>query len=172
MKLRERFEQWVDTKLLAYIFRVSEQPMLFGELLNANKIVQDGMKIDGNIQGFRLSLGRAYLVYIIFWHIVIVPPSLIFHKFLINIDCHVLILLAVLFTGVFFGVFSIFNEYVQERMARKVVKNAWKNHFPHFSYEQHAAEVAKIYSEALEKEIHHKDMRLHILNNIVAKDEK
>ena len=168
MSLKSRFDKFVDERLLPYVFRVSEQPMLFIELLNANKLFQEGMRIDGNVQGFRISLGRVYLVYIIFWHIVIVPPALVFHEFLAKVDCHLLILIAVFFTGLFFAIFSIFNEYLHERMALKTIKEAWINHFPHFKYEQHAREVAQIYSKALEEEIHHKDMRLYILNNMVA----
>lgn len=158
----------IDTKLLPYIFKVSDQPMLFEELLHANKIYQDGMSLEGTIQSYRMRIGRAYLVYLILWHLIFGIPAGIFHKYLATIDCHLLILLAVLFTGLFFAIFSIFSEWLHEKMALQMIKKAWKNHFPHFKYDLHAREVATIYNRALQEEVHHKDMRLYIFNNMVA----
>ncbi len=144
--------------------------MLYGELLQANKTYQEGMNLEGTIPGFRMILGRAYLVYLAFWHFIIAVPIILFHEQMREINCHMLILVAVLFTGLFFSIFSMFSEWMHEKMALLVIKKAWKNHFPHFSYEQHAAEVARIYNQALEEEVHHKDMRLYILNKMVKSD--
>ena len=160
----------IEKRLLPFIFKTSDQPMLFGELLQANKTYQEGMSLEGTIPGFRMILGRAYLVYLLFWHLIIAIPIGLFHHELRAIDCHMLILVAVLFTGLFFSLFSLFSEWLHEKMALLVIKKAWKNHFPHFAYEQHATEVATIYNEALEHEIHHKDMRLYILDKLVKSD--
>lgn len=167
MSLKASFDRWVETKLLPFVFKISEQPMLFSELLSANKTYQDGMSLEG-MSGFRLLLGRTYLVYIVVWHLLIGIPIGLFHKAFMDIDCHMLILVAVLFTGIFFATFSIFSEWLHEKMALQLIKKAWKNHFPHFKYDQHAAEVATIYTQALEDEVHHKDMRLYIINRIVS----
>ena len=168
MSLKEKINILIDTKLLPFVFRISEQPMLFSELLTVNKVHQDGMNPEPTMLGFRLRKERAYLVYIVFWHIIFGPPALIFHKLLIKIDCHALIIFAVLFTGVFFATFLMFSEWLQERITEKLIKKAWKIHYPHFKYEQHAQEVANIYARAYEEDVHHKDMRLYIYNNMVA----
>ncbi|MEA1920979.1 MAG: hypothetical protein U9N52_14165 [Campylobacterota bacterium] len=167
MSLKEKFNTFIETKLLPYIFKISDQPMLFQELLHANKVYQEGMSLEGTIQGYRMRIGRAYLVYLILWHFIIGVPAAVFHTFLATIDCHLLILVAVLFTGFFFAIFSIFSEWLHEKMALQMIKKAWKNHFPHFKYELHAKEVATIFSQANQEEVHHKDMRLYIFNNIV-----
>ncbi len=167
MSLKERLNLFIETRVLPYVFKISDQPLLFSELLHANKTYQDGMNLEGTIPGYRMILGRTYLVYILIWHVIIAIPIGVFHQVLIRIDCHMLILVAVLFTGIFFAMFSIFSEWLHEKMALQLIKKAWKNHFPHFKYDQHASEVAQIYTQALEEEIHHKDMRLYIINRLV-----
>ncbi len=167
MSFKDKIETLVDTRLLPFIFKISEQPMLFSDLLTVNKAQQEGMKPESAMLGFRFRKGRAYLVYVILWHLILGIPALFFHGMLIEINCHALIILAVLFTGVFFATFLMFSEWLQERMTLKLIKKAWKTHYPHFKYELHAKEVASIYKQAIQEDIHHKDMRLYIYNNLV-----
>jgi hypothetical protein len=167
MSIKNKIVQLIDERLLPFVFKISEQPMLFQELLTVNKLHQDGMTPDPSMLGYRLRKERAYLVYIVLWHIVFAPPALIFHQFLIKIDCHALIIFAVLFTGVFFATFLMFSEWLQERITDNLIRKAWKIHYPHFKYEQHAKEVASIFAKAHEEDVHHKDMRLYIYNNLV-----
>ncbi len=169
MNLQEKINRLIDTKLLPFIFKTSEQPMLFSDLLMANKANQEGMRPESAMLGFRFRKGRAYLFYIVLWHIAFGIPALIFHSFLVKIDCHALIVFAVLFTGVFFATFLMFSEWIQERMTLNLIKKAWKIHYPHFKYDQHAQEVATIYKQACQEDVHHKDMRLYIYNKMVAK---
>lgn len=165
MKIKSR--SLTDEKIIPYVFSLSDGPMLFRDLLKTNKMYQEGLKLEGKIPGFRLSIGRSYLVFIAIWHLILLPSSAIFHKVLAKIDCHLLILMAILFTGMFFATYAIFKEYLIDTVALKIIKSAWENHFPHFDYDLHAKEVAKIYSEALEKEIPHKNMQLYILDRLV-----
>ncbi|DAB39392.1 MAG: hypothetical protein A2552_08575 [Sulfuricurvum sp. RIFOXYD2_FULL_44_160] len=156
-----------NDKIIPYTFALSDGPMLFRDLLKTNKMYQEGLKLEGKIPGFRLSIGRSYLVFIALWHLILLPASALLHTVLAKIDCHLLILMAILFTGMFFATYAIFKEYLIDTVALKIIKTAWENHFPHFDYDLHAKEVAKIYSEALEKEIPHKNMQLYILDRLV-----
>ncbi|MFZ2889591.1 hypothetical protein [Sulfuricurvum sp.] len=165
MKFKNR--QFTDEKIIPYVFSLSDGPMLFRDLLKTNKMYQEGLKLEGKIPGFRLSIGRSYIVFIAVWHLILLPSSALFHKVLAKIDCHLLILMAILFTGMFFATYAIFKEYLIDTVALKIIRKAWENHFPHFDYDLHAKEVAKIYSEALEKEIPHKNMQLYILDKLV-----
>ena len=61
----------------------------------------------------------------------------------------------------------MFKEYLIDKVALKIIKKGWENHFPHFDYDLHAKEVAKIYSEALEKEVPNKNLQLYILDRLV-----
>lgn len=158
-----------DDKIIPYVFTLSDGPMLFRDLLKTNKMYQEGLKLEGKIPGFRLSIGRSYLVFIALWHLILLPASALFHTVLAKIDCHLLILMAILFTGMFFATYAIFKEYLIDTVALRIIRTAWENHFPHFDYDLHAKEVANIYSEALEKEIPHKNMQLYILDRLVEK---
>ncbi len=161
---------FIDNVILPYIFRISEAPIRFEELMQANKVYNDGMPVDAHLLGYRLRLGRMYLVFVIFTHLFILPVTLIFHKVLATIDCHYLIVVAVLFTALFFASFTLFKEYMTELMTLRRLKEAWKIHFPHFSYAKHSKEVAGFYKEALAKEIHHRDLSRYIIDKIVGVD--
>lgn len=160
---------FIDNVILPFTFRVSDEPMLYRELLLANKLFDDGMKLEGKIPGMRIRVGRAVLVFAILFHlIIIVPATAIFHAPIAKLDCHVAIIASVIFTGFFFSMYFIFKEWLIDRMARSRIKAAWKNHFPHFDYKAHHKEVTAIYSKAIEDEIPNKELQLHILNKLVA----
>lgn len=165
--IKTEYRRFTEEKILPYVFTLSESPMLFRDLLKTNKMYRDGLKLEGNVPGFRMSTGRSYLVFIALWHLIIVPSAVVFHSILAKIDCHLLIMMAVLFTGMFFATYALFKEYLIDIVAVKIIRHAWENHFPHFDYELHGAEVSKIYGEALEKEIPHKNLQLYILDRLV-----
>lgn len=165
--IKSSIRNLTDQKIIPYVFTLSDGPMLFRDLLKTNKMYQEGLKLEGKIPGFRLSIGRSYLVFIALWHLILLPASALFHTVLAKIDCHLLILMAILFTGMFFATYAIFKEYLIDTVALRIIRTAWENHFPHFDYNLHAKEVANIYSEALEKEIAHKNMQLYILDRLV-----
>lgn len=166
--VKARIRRFKDEKIIPYVFTLSDGPMLFRDLLKTNKMYQEGLKLEGKIPGFRLSVGRSYVVFIALWHVIILPASVIFHAGLEKINCHLLIIMAVMFTGMFFATYAMFKEYLIDSVALKIIKSAWENHFPHFDYDLHAKEVAKIYSEALEKEIPYKNMQLYILDKLIT----
>lgn len=165
---KTRIRRFTDEKIIPYVFTLSDGPMLFRDLLKTNKMYQDGLKLEGKIPGFRMSTGRSYIVFIALWHLVFLPASVILHSKLAKIDCHLLIITAILFTGMFFATYAIFKEYLIDTVALKIIRKAWANHFPHFDYDLHAKEVAQIYSEALEKEVPHKNMQLYILDKLIT----
>ncbi len=166
--LKQKIDDFIKQTILPFVFKTSEQPMLFRELLQANKMFDDDMKLEGRVPGFRIRIGRTILVFIILWHIILAPVSLLFHLQLAKVDCHLLIIFAVIFTGLFFATYAMFKEWLIDIMAEKHIRAAWKNHFPHFVYDTHHREVTKLYSEAIEKEIPSKEMYLYILNNMIS----
>jgi hypothetical protein len=153
--------------IIPYVFTLSDSPMLLRELLHTNKMYQDGLKLEGNVPGFRMSVGKSYLVFIALWHAIIIIPAIFFHAKLEKLDCHLLMIMAIVFTGMFFATYAIFKEYLIDTVAMKIVKKGWENHFPHFDYDRHSKEVASIYADALDKEIPHKNMQLYILEKLV-----
>jgi len=154
----------VDEKLLPFLFMQSIHPMRFNELMKANKLLVDNMLLEGSIPGVKLRLGRVYLFMILVWNIILIPLAMLFHKILAKIDCHIAIMMAVLFTLLFFGILSIFKQWAMERMAEKMIKKGWNNHFPYYDYETFHEKVAKFYGDALEKGVTGANVEMYIMN--------
>lgn len=168
--IKRLWEKFVDTKIIPYVFSCSKHPMRFLELLKANKAYLDGLDPSYTIPGFKLSTIRLYIVYFVLWNIVIIPASMIFHNFLAKLDCHLSIILAIIFTLLFFGTLQIFKEWLIDRVSQKIIKKAWQNHLPHFNYEKYRYKVAEFYSEALDKDIPKYEIERYIMDRLVELD--
>lgn len=166
--MKEAIKSFLTKHIVPYVFSLTHQKLLFRELLKANKAYDDGLTLEGNIPGFRLKIGRAYLVFIIGLHTALIPLVAIFHKWLAKIDCHALIVLSVVLTWVFFVSFSIFRTLLVDLVAKKIITQAWGIHFPHFDYEKYHKLVSRLYGEAVEKELPKKELELFIINGIVT----
>lgn len=168
--LKAPFKTYIQTKIIPFVFKISEQPMLFKELMHANKIYNDGMNLEYNMKGFRTRLGRMYLVYFLIVLLIATPVSFIFHKELAKIDCHVLIVSSIIFTILLFSTFALFKEWLIEIVSTQLIVGAWKNHFPHFDYKSNRQKVSSIYARALESGIQSKDMQHHIITKMVSEE--
>ena len=162
-----KFLNFVDTIVVPYVFNQSDEPLLFRELLKANKMYDDGLNLEGKIPGTRIRIGRNIYVFLALWNIILLPFSLLFHQLLAKIDCHLLIILSVVATGLFFATYSIFKSWMIDRVALKTIKGAWQNHYPHFAYEKHHKQVARLYGKALDKELPNKEIQLYILDHMI-----
>ncbi len=161
--------RFIDNIILPFTFKVTTEPMLFRELLIANKLFDDGMKLEGKVPGMRIRVGRAVTVFALIFHLFIIFPGIvIFHTPLAKMDCHFAIIASVMFTGFFFSVYFVFKEWLIDRMAKKHITTAWKNHFPHFEYKKYHQKLTAIYSQAVEEEIPHKELQMYIVNKLIA----
>ncbi|WP_456382246.1 hypothetical protein [Hydrogenimonas sp.] len=158
------FEKLIEEKLLPFLFTQPRHPMRFNELMKANKLLVDNMPLEGQIPGVKLRLFRAYLFMFLVFNAVLIPLAMIFHRILAKIDCHVAIVLAVFFTLFFFGVLSIFKQWATEKMAEKMIKKAWKIHFPYYDYENYHTKVAKFYDDAVERNVTGANLEMYIMN--------
>ena len=161
---------FVDNIIVPYVFTKNDEPLLFRELLKSNKMYDDGLNLEGKIPGTRIRIGRNILVFLIIWNIALFPVSIIFHKLLAKIDCHILIITSVIFTGLFFATYSIFKAWMIDRVALKTIKEAWHNHYPHFAYTKHHKQVARLYGKALDKDLPNKEIQLYILDHMIEED--
>jgi len=159
------FENLKD-KIIQYIYNISKQPVKFATLLEANQLFNEGMKLDGTILGFRLRLGRAYIIFLILAHIMIIPIALILHKLFTILDCHASILLAVFFTALLFGIFSFFKEWTRDGVTQLRIKQAWALQFPYFPYDEYNEEISEIFESAQKEDIARKDLEAYILDKL------
>lgn len=167
MSLLSSVTNLIHTKLLPFVFKVSKQPMLFKELMHANKIYNDGMNLEYNMKGFRIRLGRIYFVYFALVLFISTPLSFLFHTQLAKIDCHALIISSIVFTILLFSSFTLFKSWLIEQVSTRLITQAWKNHFPHFDYTKNSQKVSSIYAEAIESGIQNKDLQRHIITKMV-----
>ncbi len=156
----------IGDKIVDYVFDISDRPMSFIELLKTNKLYDDKMHLEGNIAGFKINKFKAYLVFFILWNLIILPVVGIFHSLIAKLDCHISIILAIIFTLLFFASFSIFKEWLYEQATLKQLKNNWPHHFPIFSYEKNHKLITQIYTEAIEKEIPQHELRVFIFDKL------
>ena len=154
-------------KILDFCFNTSKQPVLFKDLLVANVQHNEKMHVDAAKLGFRLKIGRAYLVYIAFVSIIAVPLAIITHKAFANIDSHISILAAIFFTAIIFIWFNFFRIWIKDKMTRKVIQQAWSIHFPYFPYDEYRYDIEKIFHKAMKAEVQKKDLEKYILDNLV-----
>ena len=158
----------IKLKIISYIYKVSQQPIKLHELLSANQLFQEGMKLDGSKLGFRLRLGRAYVVFLLLAHIILVPISFAFHEVFQILDCHASIILAIFFTALLFGIFSFFKDWTRDCVTKQRIKQMWSLHFPHFPFEEFSKEVADIYAKSIEDEVKQSNLERYILDKLSA----
>ena len=154
-------------KILNYIFILSKQPILLRDLLEANRQYNEGMHAEPAKLGFRLKLGRAYLVYIGIVLAVLVPLSTIMHYPLANIDPHISIVGAMIITAIIFMGFNFFNSKMRDIISYRQIKKSWQLRFPYFPYEDYNKKIENIYLQALKEEVSKKDLEKYILDNLV-----
>ena len=154
-------------KILNFCFNVSKQPVLLKDLLVANVQHNEKMHVDAAKLGFRLKIGRAYLVYIFLASLVMVPLAVITHELFAEIDMHASIVASVVFTAVVFVYFNLFRIWIKDKMASKVIRRAWMIHFPYFAYDDYRYKIESIFHQAMKDEIQKKDLEKYILDNIV-----
>jgi hypothetical protein len=158
----------LKVNIISYIYNISKQPVKLNELLEANALFNEGMKLDGTRLGFRLRTGRAYLVFMVLIHIIIIPMAFLAHELFAILDCHASIIVAMIFTAFLFGIFNYFKDWTRDSVTRERIKQMWILHFPHFPYSEFNIEVSKIYEKAKDEEIKNVDLERYILDNLSA----
>ncbi|RXJ97666.1 hypothetical protein CRU98_12680 [Arcobacter sp. CECT 8986] len=153
-------------KIIDYVFTVSKQPILLKDLLIANSQYNEKLHVDPVRLGFRLKVGRAYLVYILFVILFLIPFTAITHRLFANLDPHVSILVAMLLTAVIFIFFNFFRVWLVDEVALSQIKKGWQVHFPFFPYKEYSKKIDKIYEKANKLELPKKELEKYILDNL------
>lgn len=163
-------EKTLVDKIINYIYILSKQPILLRDLLEANRQYNEGMHVEPAKLGFRLKLGRAYLVYILIVIAILVPISAIMHKPLANIDAHISILGAMIITAIIFMGFNFFNSKMRDIISHRQIKKSWQLRFPYFPYKDYSKKIELIYLQAIKEEVSKKDLEKYILDRLVDEE--
>ncbi len=156
--------------ILGYCFRVSKLPMLYHELLEANKQLNNNMSLKGIDMGIKLRHGRSYLIFFGLIHIVIVPVAYIAHFAFAKVDCHLSILFAIVFTTIVFSFFGLFKEWLYDNMTAKCVRSNWQIHFSYFDYDKYRHIVENYYTQAILSGIEKNRLENHITEKLSSNE--
>lgn len=159
----------IKEKIINYVYMVSSQPVTFKDLLSANSHYNERMYVDPGKLGFRMSILKAYTVYLLLCATIIAPLLALTHYTLTNINFHFSIALTVIATSIIFIGFSFFRAWIRDAITLKLIKKAWIVHFPYFAYDKYAKKVDKVYKEAIKNEVLKKDLRLFVMDKLVEK---
>ncbi len=154
-------------KILDYVFTVSKQPILLKDLLIANSQYNEKLHVDPVKLGFRLKVGRAYLLYMILVVLFLIPFTLITHGAFVKMDSHVSIIAAMLLTALIFIFFNFFRVWLVDQVALSQIKKGWKIHFPFFPYIDYTKKIDEIFQKASKLELPKKELQKYILDNLV-----
>lgn len=147
---------------LCFLFKVSEQPVLVKDLLEANALFNDGVLVDPSKLNFNFKILNSYIYFGVFCAVVLLPLLLITHYFLTKLDFHISIVSAVMVTACVFIGYDVFKVYT-----RKIIQKAWALHFPYFAYEKYSIMAGEIYKEALKEEIPKANLEQYVLDKII-----
>lgn len=152
--------------IISYVYIISNQPVKLQELLMANQLIIEGIHLDGDKLGFRLKLGRAYLVFLLIINILLLPIALGGHVIFQMADCHLSIFITIFVTGIIFASFGIFKDWLTDEVARTRIKKMWNLHFPLFKYEEYSSEINQIYMKAVDENVQKQDLERYILEHL------
>ncbi len=163
----DKIDSFVEKKLIPYVFITSSSPILFHDLLEANRQLKDRLTPSSGALGYRIKLKNLYISFLSFIHLFfIIPGVTLFHKPLAKLNCHLSIILAVVITGVVFIGFTAFREFLIEKISIIRVKEAWKLHFPLFDFDAYSQKVADIYTGAVKKKISRGELEFFVMNEL------
>lgn len=110
LKQRCVLKKSLKEKIISYVYKISNQPILFRDLLEANSHYNEHMHVDAGKLGFKMNIVKAYIVYFALCTFVIMPLIAITHYFLKHLDFHISIVGSVLVTSAVFIGFSFFEH--------------------------------------------------------------
>ena len=120
-----------------FLFKISDQPVLLRDLLEANALFNDGMLVDPSKLNFNFKILNSYIYFGIF--------------------CALCVFIS----------YDIFKVYARKMISKKLIQKAWAFHFPYFSYEKYSIMAGNFYKEALKEEIPKANLEQYVLEKII-----
>lgn len=150
-----------------FLFKISDQPVLLRDLLEANALFNDGMLVDPSKLNFNFKILNSCIYFGIFCALILLPLLLITHYLFTRLDFHISIISAVAVTACVFISYDIFKVYARKMISKKLIQKAWALHFPYFSYEKYSFMAGNFYKEALKEEIPKANLEQYVLEKII-----
>lgn len=165
---RDKTMEKLKNYILDKIFVISVQPVLFGDLLEANALFNEGMHIDPAKLNFKFNYFYLYLFYAIICLVCLIVGFVVLHSAFVALDAHISIVSTAIITAAIFVGFDVFKIWARKAISAKQIKKAWELHFAYFEYEKYNKIVESIYSDAMKDEISRKDLEKFVLERLVS----
>lgn len=150
-----------------FLFKISDQPVLLRDLLEANALFNDGMLVDPSKLNFNFKILNSYLYFGVFCVIILLPLLLITHYLFTRLDFHISIVSAVAVTACVFISYDIFKVYTRKMISKRIIQKAWAVHFPYFPYEKYSIMAGEFYKQALKEGKSKTNLEQYVLDKIV-----
>ncbi|MCW1360710.1 hypothetical protein [Campylobacter sp. US33a] len=157
----------IESFVLNFLFKISTQPVLLRDLLEANALFNEGMLVDPAKLNYKLKVFNSYLLYAFICLIVLTPLLAITHYLFTLLDFHISIISAIVVTSAIFIGYDLFKIYTRKLISKKLIQKAWMIHFPCFPYEKYSNLIENIYKQALKEEIPKNSLEQYVLEKIV-----
>lgn len=164
-KNEKKFQKW----LLKKLFAVSDLPVLFRDLLEANALFVEKMPVDPAKMHYKFRLFNTYAIYSALCIIIVALIIIATHYFFARIDVHFSLVLTIAITALIIIGFDLFRLKTRHLITRELLQRAWAVHFPHFAFDKYSKIVAQIYADAVKKDISRSDLEAFVLEQIVQK---
>lgn len=161
----KKCQKWLLNKL----FALSDLPVLFRDLLEANALFCEDMPVDPAKLHYKFRLFNTYAIYSVLCVVFIAIIIAATHYFFTKIDIHFSLVLTIIITSLIIICFDIFRTKTRKMITRDLLQKAWALHFPHFAFEKYSKIVAQIYKDAVSKDISRGELEAFVLEQIVQK---
>jgi hypothetical protein len=116
--------------------------------------------------GIGFNIIRFYFVFIILYHIIIIPFLYITHDLFKLQNCHIAVLLAIIYVLLFFIFYAIAKQYAFKFVIKYQIKQFWKIHFSYFNYDDYSNQVNDIYNCAIKEHIAKDKLERYVFDKI------
>ncbi|NLK66682.1 MAG: hypothetical protein GX282_04320 [Campylobacteraceae bacterium] len=149
------------------MFSVSDEPVLFKDLLDANRLFNANRLVDPGRLNFQFRYAKSHVMFGVFCLFLLAPLIALSHIFFSELDIHITIFVVVFATAAVFISFDLFKVWARKKLTQKLIKDAWEVHFPYFPYEKYSNKVDEIYQSARKKDLPKRDLEKYILDSLV-----
>jgi len=152
--------------ILNFIFHFSNSYIRLSTLLVANKAQQENLAINIGTLGIGFRNIRFFVLFFALYHIALTPPMYMYHNVLKSQNCHIAILIAMIYMLVFFVLYATCKQYAFKVAIMHQIKYFWKIHFSYFNYNDYAKVINDIYNNSIKEHIAKDKLERYVFDSI------
>jgi len=152
--------------ILNFIFNLSNSYIKLDSLLMANKALQEHLEQHLGSLGIGFRSIRFFVLFFVVFHILLTPIVYTYHDLLKHQDCHIAILLAVIYMALFVVLHATCKQYAYSLAISYQIKHFWSIHFEYFNYDDYAKQINDIYNDSIKEHIAKDKLERYVFDRI------